>query len=51
MRTRSGQLRGVFSFIVAIALIAALFSACAGAPVAAKENEAAARSKVIIQSE
>jgi len=51
MRTKSGQLRGMVSFMVAAALVAVLLSACAGAPAAAKENEAAARTKVIVQSE
>jgi len=51
MRSKSGQLQGFVSFMAAITLIAALLSACAGAPAAAKENEAAARAKVIVQSE
>ncbi len=51
MGQMKGQLRGILSFMATIALVAALFSACAGAPVAAKENEAAARAKVIVQSE
>ena len=51
MAQKKGQLRAIVSLMTTVALIAALFSACAGAPAAAKENEAAARTKVIVQTE